>query len=88
MTSVFVVIAGLMLGGGAIALRIVSAGTSKASPIIWLWSGGGGFFVLFGTFLFGVSLGRRDACSCPHCDKPVDVRVNTWSGRLRLDKRL
>jgi hypothetical protein len=88
MISVFVVIAGLMLGGGAIALRVVSAGASKASPIIWLWIGGAGVFVLFGTFLFGVALGRRDAQACPHCHKPVDVRVNAWSGRLRLDKGL
>ena len=87
LASIFIVIAGLMLGGGAIAIRVVSAGEPKAAPIFWLWIGGGAFFALFGIFLFGLALGRDEKPTCPHCDKPVQVRVGTLSGKLQLDKQ-
>lgn len=86
MVGVLIMIAGLILGGGALALRVVGGTTPKAGPIVWLWIGGGVVFVLLGVFMFGVALGRNDKPSCPHCSRPVEVHVATWSGRIQLDK--
>lgn len=84
--SAFVVIAGLMLGGGALALRVIGGTAPKAAPIVWLWIGGGVVFPVLGVFMFGMALGRHEKPSCPHCGKSVDVRVRSLSGRLQLDK--
>lgn len=80
----------LVLGAG-IALLVLSVGPlvepKVASILNWVSIVGGVGLILIGLVALGVALGRNEKPNCPHCGKPVEVNVATWSGKLQVDKR-
>jgi hypothetical protein len=60
---------------------------TAASTLSWVAIVGGVGLILFALVAIGVALGRNEKPTCPHCNKPVEVNVGTWSGRIQLDKR-
>jgi len=60
---------------------------AAASPLSWVAIVGGTGLILGGLVVLGMALSRSERPTCPHCSAPVEVNVETWSGRIRLDKR-
>lgn len=80
----------LVIVSAGIVLLVLGIGPrvepSAASLLSWVAIGGGVGLVLLGLLTLGVALGRNEKPTCPHCDKPVQLRIVAWTGRVQLDK--
>ena len=80
----------LVILSAGIALLVLGVGPrvepAAASVLSWVAIVGGVGLVVMGLLALGVAVGRTEKLSCPHCNKPVDANVGTWSGKLQLGK--